>query len=89
MSEENYQLVVQAIPNWKPSRTQRTFGIEAIQAVIGGRFLDALAIKNRLHKERKVPAGYDSEICFVLDNHSPAAKVYKEEPKALRFIELF
>lgn len=89
MNEDKYQQVVQALPSWKPTRTQRTFGVEAIQEIVGGRFIDALAMKRRLQEEQKLAPDYTAE--RTVDEYKSARKDEspKIEQKPVRFIEFF
>ena len=53
--ESNYEKVLKAMPGWKPTRTERHFGVPAIKKVADMGFLDAFKILQRLIKEGRMP----------------------------------
>lgn len=54
---EKYAAVLQALPDWQPSRENRVFGITAIKQIASVTFPEAVAIKKRLHAEGWIVEG--------------------------------
>lgn len=55
MSDENYEVVIEAIPHWRPTRECRTFGITAIKTIVKCTLKEAIEIRERLEYEGALP----------------------------------
>lgn len=46
--DEKYQLVIEALPKWRPSRDDRRFGLTSIKSIVKCTLKEALEIRDRL-----------------------------------------
>lgn len=53
--KEQYDMLVDAIPHWRPTRTIPVFGISAIQEICKCSFKDALELRNTLEYQGGLP----------------------------------
>lgn len=51
----NYDIVLAAIPNWKPTYCVRKFGVDAIRRIVKCDLKEAVAIRERLEYEGALP----------------------------------
>ena len=53
--DEKYQTVIEALPKWQPSRTDRRFGLTSIKSIVKCTLKEALELRNRLEYEGAIP----------------------------------
>ncbi|RLJ90149.1 hypothetical protein [Planococcus citreus] len=53
--DEKYQTVIEALPKWQPSRTDRRFGLTSIKSIVKCTLKEALEIRDRLAYEDAIP----------------------------------
>lgn len=53
--KDNYDIVIAAIPNWKPTYWVPKFGVDAIRRIVKCDLAEAVAIRERLEYEGALP----------------------------------
>lgn len=53
--DEKYQTVIEALPKWQPSRTDRRFGLTSINSIVKCTLKEAVEIRDRLSYEGAIP----------------------------------
>lgn len=51
----NYDIVIAALPNWKPTYYVRKFGVDAIRRIVKCDLKEAVEIRERLEYEGALP----------------------------------
>lgn len=55
MRKENYDIVIAAIPKWKPTKKIPKFGVDAIRKILKCDLREAVDIRERLEYEGALP----------------------------------
>lgn len=55
MDDEKYEVVIAALPKWKPTKKVPVFGIAAIQNIVECDLNEAIELRNRLVYQGAVP----------------------------------
>ena len=53
--KDNYDIVIEAIPSWKPTYWIQKFGVDAIQRIVKCDLKEAVDIRERLEYEGAMP----------------------------------